>query len=344
MNEKVTQKAKEILETYFLRTLSKEVEIKIQEWYLDNKYREEKDSVLQEIFENRLKPNFQFDQSLEDSFNELVKLLKLSSEEESRNLKKVSLKRRWSFALKVAAVVIPLIVVVGSVGLWFGKSSNTQDLTLMATEVSLWVTGNEQQKILLADSSEVWVSPGSNILYMKEFEKDRKVRLTGEAFFNVKKGGDVPFVVETQHLKIAVTGTEFRVVSLLDADHTTVDLYRGEVDVEAGNEHTLMKPGQRFEFDRTTAERVVKPLPANEKSPFGILSVENGTLGAVLRLIEQKYNVTFETQGNIDLQGNYTLFFNEDEKIVDVLNILRDVTGKYKNYQINDNKIVLENN
>ena len=338
MNETVYIKAKKILDVYFSASLSLKTKEKVRSWFIDDKHREEKDNALQEIFEEQLTPNFQYDQSLEDSFGEISRILGFLQEEQTGLRKKIPLQQRHAVFMRAAAIA--LLVVAGGVGLWLNLSRPAQKGFLADAEiVSLWVTGSEQQKIALPDNSEALVSPGSNIIYSKKFDSNRTVQLNGEAVFSVKKDESVPFIVETNHLMVTVTGTKFRVASFVGDDQAIVDLYQGEVEVTANNNRTLMKPGERFEYKESNKNTVtVSPV---KEAPMELL-LENVTFGEAIRLIERKYSVTIKVPGDIDMQGNYSLSLNEDELIDGVLNILKDVTRKYSSYQVNANEIVLK--
>ena len=339
MNETVYIKAKKILDVYFTASLSLKTKEKVRSWFIDDRHREEKDNALQEIFEEQLTPNFDYDSSLEESFGEISRILGFSQEEQIELRKKIPLQQRHTLFMRAAAIA--LLVIAGGVGLWLNLSRPPQKGLLADAEtVSLWVTGSEQQKIALPDSSEAVVSPGSNIIYSKNFNNNRNVQLSGEAVFNVKKDENSPFIVETNHLTVTVTGTKFRVASFAGDDQAIVDLYQGSVEITAGNNRTQMKPGQRFEYNKGTNEKTIAESTVND-TPMELL-LENVTFGEAIRLIERKYGVTIKVPSDIDTQGNYSLSLNEDELIDGVLTILKDVTRKYSSYQVNANEIVLK--
>lgn len=134
-----------------------------------------------------------------------------------------------------AAVVIFTIVALG--GYWWYKQSQWQTFT----------AANKNETLTLPDQSVVLVRKGSSISYPKSFNaKERRVQLTGEAFFKVQHNEAQPFLVTTGNAEVKVLGTSFLVNSNPSADEVVVET--GKVNVtdkkSSQNQVTLTK-GQR---------------------------------------------------------------------------------------------------
>ena len=93
-------------------------------------------------------------------------------------------------------------------------------------------TSNTIRKVILSDSSMVWISPKSTLTYLKVFDKQkREVTLRGEAFFEVTKDHKRPFSIYTGNIMTKVWGTSFRIRSYTEDKTTKVDVVTGKVSV-----------------------------------------------------------------------------------------------------------------
>lgn len=103
--------------------------------------------------------------------------------------------------------------------------------------------------LLLPDGTKVWLNAGSKITYGKDYGAAlREVNLTGEAYFDVVKNADKPFVVHAGNIKIKVLGTAFNVRSYPDEKNTETSLIRGslEITLNGTKEKYLLKPYQKL--------------------------------------------------------------------------------------------------
>lgn len=100
-------------------------------------------------------------------------------------------------------------------------------------------------KIILPDSTTVWLNAGSVLTYPVRFAKtERKVKLEGEAFFDVKTDVSRPFVVSTAGENIQVLGTSFNVSAYADKSPVTT-LVTGKVVLSRGNDRQLLSPHEQ---------------------------------------------------------------------------------------------------
>lgn len=108
----------------------------------------------------------------------------------------------------------------------------------------------------LADGTHVWLNAESELSYPTRFTGDvREVRLKGEAFFDVAKNPDCPFVVRTDEVAVRVLGTSFNVSSYRSEQTASVTLVRGAVSVQAdGGEAFRMAPSEQFRYDKESHE------------------------------------------------------------------------------------------
>jgi transmembrane sensor len=104
--------------------------------------------------------------------------------------------------------------------------------------------------IQLPDGSKVWLNSGSTITYDKQFGNHiREVVLSGEAFFDVVRNPDKPFIIHTTSMDIKVLGTQFNVKSYATDKLSEASLIHGSIEVslkERGFEKILLKPNEKI--------------------------------------------------------------------------------------------------
>lgn len=115
-----------------------------------------------------------------------------------------------------------------------------------------------EYKVALSDGTQVWVNSQTTLEYPEHFTgRERRVRLSGEAYFDVAHDDGRPFIVETQYARIRVLGTAFN-VSAYPADHRTVTtLVAGRVEVTAGDQTVEIAPDQQAIAGRDSTVEVV---------------------------------------------------------------------------------------
>ena len=105
-------------------------------------------------------------------------------------------------------------------------------------------------KIVLPDGTKVWLNAGSEIFYETNYgNKNREIRLTGEAFFDVVKDAEHPFIVHTATMRIKVLGTAFNVRSYANDNVSETSLIRGRIELTttSGPDHRIiLKPSQKL--------------------------------------------------------------------------------------------------
>lgn len=147
--------------------------------------------------------------------------------------KVVSLAGWWRRAAAILAIVL-----TGAVS-WtiYRQWTNAGWMELASQETTL------QQ--LLPDSSKVTLNKGATIEYPKQFARNkRRIKLKGEAFFDVKRNPEQPFEVEVNQLTVTVLGTSF---NIRETDSTTVVIVEtGTVQVSDGNHSIVLHAGEQI--------------------------------------------------------------------------------------------------
>lgn len=114
-----------------------------------------------------------------------------------------------------------------------------------------------KSKIQLPDGTQVWLNADSKITYNENFQnKVREVQLSGEAFFDVVRDENRPFIIHTNVIDVKVLGTAFNVRSYADEKNTETSLIRGSVEITLRNnpdKKIILKPNDKLIVDNMEA-------------------------------------------------------------------------------------------
>lgn len=116
-------------------------------------------------------------------------------------------------------------------------------------------------KIVLPDGTKVSLNSGSTLEFPDNFmTEERIVKLKGEAFFDVTKSGDRPFIVEVDDLSIKVLGTKFNVKSYNDEGRSYTTLLEGKIELSRNSDKKTIAPGEQVIFNKNLEVLDVKEI------------------------------------------------------------------------------------
>lgn len=247
------------------------------------------------------------------------------------HLKNIASYRKFT---RVAAVIIPFFLLGGF--LLYSLSVGDELIEVTAAY-------GEQKRLLLPDSSEIWLNAGSTITYPQTFAEDKRlVTLDGEAYFIVSKDTTKPFIVETSQLSVKVLGTKFNVRAYADDERISTTLTSGKVEVNVRSQlPRILQPNERLTYDKSTSHIDISTVESIDTDSWikGRLFFTNATAEEIFRTLERRYNTTIENTLSIPATRRYTVKFLKDENLNEMLNILADIIGF--TYQQNENKIII---
>jgi len=165
------------------------------------------------------------------------------------------------------------------------------------------VTARGQQwELELPDGTKVWLNAASSIHYPLSFKgKERLVKITGEAYFEVVHNSAQPFKVQVGNMEIEDIGTAFNVNAYADEPSTKTTLVEGSVKVSTGNNSKLLTPGQQAITQENNSVQVKKNVNVEEVISWknGQMKFENEDLQTIMRQISRWYDVDITYQDNI---------------------------------------------
>jgi transmembrane sensor len=164
--------------------------------------------------------------------------------------------------------------------------------------------GSKPIRLVLADGSLVWLNAASSITYPTAFVgKERKVSITGEAYFEVSENKAMPFFVEHNQLLIKVLGTHFNVNTYENEAASKVTLLSGLVDVGNGKTTKQLIPGQQASVSKSVFS-VKENIDTDEVMAWknGQFYFGGSDIKSIMKQIERYYDVEVEFSDEIPYQ------------------------------------------
>lgn len=203
-----------------------------------------------------------------------------------------------------------------------------------------------QYQIILPDQTKVWLNSASSLKYPMQFtDKERRVELTGEAYFEVnsqetESGRKIPFLVETGEQTIEVLGTHFNVNSYADEGPIKTTLLEGSVRVfingtdernqlGEANRGVLLKPNQQAVFKDGAWDVVNTSSDESIAWKEGYFSFYEADLASVMRQLARWYDVDVIYESTIP-KGTYSGKVYRNMDLTKVLDILTYAEVKFK--------------
>jgi len=167
----------------------------------------------------------------------------------------------------------------------------------------------------------------------------REVSLVGEAYFKVEKAGGRPFRVKTEYLTVQVTGTEFN-VDARPGIEPRVDLISGSVDVRIGTNEMKLKPLEALLLTPGSDLARVSAADRNGwwKEP---LRFDGETLYEIFEKVEQYYNVRISGKELILDTELYTIKFNKMSTPKEILDVLMVYAPEFE-YRQDGNRVTIQ--
>jgi transmembrane sensor len=165
--------------------------------------------------------------------------------------------------------------------------------------------GSKVINMMLADGTHVWLNAGSSLTYPVAFTgKERRVQISGEAYFEVAHNASKPFYVVKNDLEVRVLGTHFNVNAYDDEKDIKVTLLEGSVKVATKRKTTavILKPGQQA-VNRTNTDDV--SVISNAKTAQAIawkddkFQFQQTNIQEIMRQVARWYDVIIEYRGNM---------------------------------------------
>lgn len=193
----------------------------------------------------------------------------------------------------------------------------------------------------LPDGSEIWLSTGSELEYAEDFSRNREVKLTGEAFFKVKRNPDFPFQITTGTFSTVVLGTSFNLKSY-EENEIELSVYSGRVmffDQQSRENSATLVKGERISWMEEKGISAIQYFDTGKLPDWrqGMITFENAGLVEIQSTLKKWYKIPIKIVGN-KKNCHYSGEFNQAslEQILETLSYALNIT-----YELNDTYVII---
>jgi len=190
-----------------------------------------------------------------------------------------------------------------------------------------------QYQIALSDGSKVWLNAASSIKFPTIFKgNERRVEITGEAYFEVAHNEKMVFIVKKGDAEVKVLGTHFNINAYDNEDAMKVTLLEGSVKllIPTTNESHIISPGQQAQLHKNGKIKITS-VDADETIAWknGYFHFDRADIQSVMRQLSNWYDVDVIYDGSIPNQ-QFGGDMQRDLTLSQVLNILGKSQVKFK--------------
>lgn len=224
------------------------------------------------------------------------------------------------------------------------KSPSIDHSTLSYNKLSTPRGG--QYQLVLPDGSRVWLNAVSSIRFPTAFiGKERKVEITGEAYFEVKHDPAMPFKVKINTPsgdggEVQVLGTHFNVNAYADEATIKTTLLEGKVKVSKNHSAILLKPGQQAQLVNHDQLKLVENADMDAAIAWknGLFSFNGSDIKTVMQQITRWYDVDVVYTG--DIKETFFVKMDRNTNVSNVFKILETTGGVH--FEIDGKKITVK--
>ena len=231
-------------------------------------------------------------------------------------------RRRMAAICSVAATLA--VLVVSSLFLLRNETVTPADVTGNMTVVE---TGPcDRTKVALPDGSTVWLNSCSRLSYKGDFNRsERRIELSGEAYFDVKSNPARMFIVDMGQEKVTVKGTKFNVSAYQKTSAMSVALVEGKVEFSQGETTLSINPGEVVVFDKIShnlTKSVVDDVTMYCTWKEGRIDYPSVTLDVLFDRLSCIYNLDIRYTPKKLSGKTFSISLSTQENIRDVLDAI----------------------
>lgn len=236
--------------------------------------------------------------------------------------------------LKYAAIILPFMVGVFFVTQYF---STPQEPAIMGVSVPR----GSKSELTLKDGSKIMLNSDSKLRVDKDFgRKNRLIYLSGEAYLEVARNEELPFIVNTKYIDVQVLGTQFNISAPEVEENIKVTLESGSVQLRFNQAETLiLKPSEQATYNIHTKQMHIDK--ANMKRVMAWrdnhLFFSGETFEQIARALEKQYNVKIHIHNEKLREQQFFGDFTNNETIEQILDVMSSTNNWH--YEIHGNSI-----
>ena len=286
------------------------------------------------------------DLSMEEVDSMLNKVLDVGN----RSVKKNKTIQYWTWifdptVISRAAVFLFIITFITIAWITNRSSESVEEASIAKTYIKSTPKG-EKMTVRLPDNSVVVLNSGSQLEYPEYFsESERRIVLTGEAFFSVSEDIERPFIIESDQFVVQVKGTSFAIKKMDDSPAIDVTVVTGKVKVahvvnEIEMETIDIEAQQMVSFSSTNKMFEKKALDYSESISWkdGTLHFKNSDFNEIVRKLENWYGVNITINKSLDRKKDFSGHFTNQNLYL----VLNGLSFTYDfDFKINGKKVII---
>ncbi|WP_321373182.1 FecR domain-containing protein [uncultured Draconibacterium sp.] len=258
-----------------------------------------------------------------------------------KKIEKEEARERYLSIGKVLKYAAILIVVLG-IPLFFylNKQTETTIPAPILKYTSVVADNGQTSKIILPDSSVVWLNSGTKLTYNNAYSfNNRDLVLEGQAYFSVNRNELIPLTVACSDIKVKVLGTKFDVEAYPNESKINVVLESGVVELQHNQADAFnlkMEPGERAQYNLETQKFLVDKVETEDFTNWkeGYLIFRDSPMSEVVEKLERKFNIDIVIKNTRRENSKFNAKF-KDEKLPEILDYI-EYSCSY-HYRIIDN-------
>lgn len=245
---------------------------------------------------------------------------------QDRKERKVFVLPKWT---RYAAAVV-LILSLSGLAVWYFDDTYQGKWQTVAT------ADGEVIEVVLPDSSHVWLNENSVLEYPEQFTDEcRRLKLCGEAYFEVTKDRHKPFIVSGESMDIQVLGTKFNFKNAPGCRIVEASLLEGEIRAEGKHDEgaITLSPGQKVELNKGTGQMKVLETDAMLDAVWhsDMVRLVNADIVKIAGLLEEIYDVKIILSPDMEKISTYSGELKKKSTVTGMLELLRHTLHiKYK--------------
>lgn len=215
--------------------------------------------------------------------------------------------------VRIAAVIL----IVVSVALYWTyqniSKENTSDVVASVQSIEKSTAYGEISNVTMSDGTNVKLNAGTKITFDEQFTGNiREVNMSGQAFFDVSRNEEQPFVINAGKVNIRVLGTSFDVKAFEEENRAIITVVSGKVRVKTNEGKVILKADEQAIFDKSSGYLKMKKVKSDEFTKWmnGTLYFDKTPIKDVLAQMERWYDVEFKVNNknilNKKVTGEYT--------------------------------------
>lgn len=242
--------------------------------------------------------------------------------ERVRNINNVS---RW---WRVAAVVAMVLMVGAGLGGYFWQPKASWNTSSQIVKIQTGI--GERSRAILPDGTEVSLNAMTSVTYDCSMSSGkRQVNVEGEAYFDVAKDAEHPFVIDANQMEVTCLGTALNVRNYADEQTSSVVLVEGKVRVTTESGDLTMEPDSRVECDKESLQLSKTKVLASNYTCWlkGETRYNNQSLENIARELARNYHINIIITSDELKEQHFTGYLGSCSlrNVLDILTITSDM-------------------